>query len=159
MYTNTLSWCIQILCICCITLVCTAPLRTTSSANTTPTTNRRTTSPPPISGLANCLTSSSPSTSNPSTPPVSSPSAGNSPVGVMKKAATIPKIVTPTSSPGVQRKESYQGWIVRATITLYPIGRPFGVTITLYPIGRPVRATITLYPIGRLVRLLLHCIL
>ena len=32
-------------------------------------------------------------------------------------------------------------------------------TITLYPIGRPVRATITLYPIGDLLELLLHCIL
>ena len=29
------------------------------------------------------------------------------PVGVMKKVVTIPKIVTPTSSPG---KESYQGF-------------------------------------------------
>ena len=40
--------------------------------------------------------------------------------------------------------------IFRATITLYPIGRPVRTTITLYPIGRPVRATITytLYPIG-----------
>ena len=39
----------------------------------------------------------------------------------------------------------------RATITLYPIGRPTRATITLYPIGRsrPVRATVTLYPIGR----------
>ena len=42
--------------------------------------------------------------------------------------------------------------IVRATITVYPIGRPVRATITLYPIGRPVRATITLYPIGRPVR-------
>ena len=41
---------------------------------------------------------------------------------------------------------------VRATITLYPIGRPVRATITLYPIVRPVRATITLYPIGRPVR-------
>ena len=41
---------------------------------------------------------------------------------------------------------------VRATITLYPIGRHVRATITLYPIGRPVRATITLYPIGRPVR-------
>ena len=41
---------------------------------------------------------------------------------------------------------------VRATITLYPIGKPVRATITLYPIGRPVRATITLYPIGRPVR-------
>ena len=40
----------------------------------------------------------------------------------------------------------------RATITLYPIGRPVRATITLYPIGRPVRATITLYHIGRPVR-------
>ena len=48
---------------------------------------------------------------------------------------------------------------VRATITLYPIGRPVRATITLYPIGRPVRTTITLYPIGRLLELLLHCIL
>ena len=29
-------------------------------------------------------------------------------------------------------------WLVRATITLYPIGRPVRATITLYPIGRPV---------------------
>ena len=33
---------------------------------------------------------------------------------------------------------------VRATITLYPIGKSVRVTITLYPIGRSVRATITL---------------
>ena len=83
---------------------------------------------------------------------------------MIKKAVTIPKIVTPTSSPGIQKKESYQGLIiktyifllyrrhVRATITLYPIGRPVRVTITLSPIGRPVRVTITLYPIGRPVR-------
>ena len=45
---------------------------------------------------------------------------------------------------------------VRATITLYPIGRPVRATITLYPIGRPVRATITLYPIGRPVRVLYY---
>ena len=90
------------------------PLRSTSSANSTPTSNRRTLSPP-LSGLANCLTSSSASTSNPSsinTQPVTSSSspttAASSPVGVMKKAVTIPKIVTPTGSPGVQRKESYQ---------------------------------------------------
>ena len=41
------------------------------------------------------------------------------------------------------------GWMlnVRATITLYPIGRPVRTTITLYLIGRPVRATVTQYPI------------
>ena len=48
---------------------------------------------------------------------------------------------------------------VRAIITLYPIGRPVRTTITLYPIGRPVRATITLYPTGDLLELLLHWIL
>ena len=61
---------------------------------------------------------------------------------------------------------------VRATITLYPIGRPVRSTITLYPIWRPVRATITLYLIGELsyyytvailygdlLDLLLHCTL
>ena len=53
---------------------------------------------------------------------------------------------------------SYRG-LVRATITLYPIGRLVRATITLYPIGRPVRATNTLYPIGDLLELLLHCIL
>ena len=97
-----------------IIVISIAPLRTTSSANNTPTSNRRTISPP-LSGLANCLTSSSPSTSNPSsinTQPITSSSsptsAGNSPVGVMKKAVTIPKIVTSTGSPGVQRNESYQ---------------------------------------------------
>ena len=49
------------------------------------------------------------------------------------------------------------GGPVRATITLYPIGRPVRATITLYPIGRPVRATITLYPIGRPVRATIAC--
>ena len=98
-----------------------APIRTTSSANNTPASNRRTVSPPPLSGLANCLTSSSPSTSSPSAtnslPPFTSSSAptsaGSSPVGVIKKAVTIPKIVTPTSSPGIQKKESYQGLIIK----------------------------------------------
>ena len=49
----------------------------------------------------------------------------------------------------IERVISEQAKKVRATITLYPIGRPVRATITLYPIGRPVRATITLYPIGR----------
>ena len=47
---------------------------------------------------------------------------------------------------------------VRATITLYPIGRPVRATITLYPIGRSVRATITLYPIGRPVRATIYTV-
>ena len=42
---------------------------------------------------------------------------------------------------------------VRATIILYPIGRPVRATIILYPIGRPFRDTIRLYPIGRPVRI------
>ena len=36
---------------------------------------------------------------------------------------------------------------VKATITLYPLGRPVRATVTLY--RRPVRATITLSHIGR----------
>ena len=78
------------------------------------------------------------------------------------------------STPGVKRTSSLKtvsGNVnfvllcclsIRATITLYSIGRPVRATITLYPIGRPVRATITLYPIGRptlYLELLLHCIL
>ena len=41
---------------------------------------------------------------------------------------------------------------VRATITLYPIGRSVRAIITLYPIGILVRAIISLYPIGRYIR-------
>ena len=103
-----------------ITVLSVGPLRSASSANNTPTSNRRTMSPPPHSGLANCLTSSSPTTSNPSSTTNSQPSsissaptsASNSPVGVMKKAVTIPKIVTPTGSPGILRKESHQGLLI-----------------------------------------------
>ena len=71
----------------------------------------------PLSGPANCLTSSLPSTSNPSSttsqPLITSTStpssASSSSVGVMQKVVTIPKIMTQTSSSGVQRKESCQG--------------------------------------------------
>ena len=93
-----------------------APSRSSSSANDTPTANQQSMSPP-LSGPANCLTSSPPSTSNPSStashPLITSSSTPSSasriPVEVMQKVVTIPKIITLTSSSGVQRKESCQG--------------------------------------------------
>ena len=71
----------------------------------------------PLSGPATCLTSSPPSTSNPSStasqPLITSSSTPSSAssisVGVLQKVVTIPKIITPTSSSGVQRRESCQG--------------------------------------------------
>ena len=93
----------------------TAPLRMTSSANTTPTSTIRAMSPP-ASGLSNSLTTTlpSPSTTGPSTSAGGSSGSGGTSPAVIKKAVTIPKIVTPVSgSPGLQKRETFHG--------LYPV--------------------------------------
>ncbi|XP_065895478.1 serine/threonine-protein phosphatase 4 regulatory subunit 4-like isoform X2 [Dysidea avara] len=99
----------------------TSPLRTTSSANTTPTSTRRAMSPP-ASGLSNSLTSTlpSPSTTGPSTSAGGSSGSGGTSPAVIKKAVTIPKIVTPVSgSPGLQKRETFHG-STRGTKTPVP---------------------------------------
>ncbi|XP_065895568.1 integrator complex subunit 6 homolog isoform X1 [Dysidea avara] len=98
-----------------------APLRMTSSANTTPTSTIRAMSPP-ASGLSNSLTTTlpSPSTTGPSTSAGGSSGSGGTSPAVIKKAVTIPKIVTPVSgSPGLQKRETFHG-STRGTKTPVP---------------------------------------